>query len=66
MTTREYEITIGKDGMVEVLLCGFKGRACLDAAKVFTEIVGSMQQQRPTAEFFEPEEDVRLAQDQRH
>lgn len=66
MPTREYEITIANDGLVEIHISGFKGRACLDAAKVFTENVGSMQQQRPTSEFFEPETEVRLAQDQRH
>jgi hypothetical protein len=65
MTQREFEVTIGKDGRVEVHVRGFKGRGCLAAAKIFEEIVGEIQSQRETSEFYEPEESVRFNIEQR-
>jgi hypothetical protein len=65
MPQREFDITIAKDGSVELHVKGFKGRACLEAAKIFQEIVGEMQMERQTSEFYEPEEQVRYRQDQR-
>ena len=32
MPQREFDITIGKDGSVELQIKGYKGRACLEAA----------------------------------
>lgn len=66
MPQREYDITIGPDGSVEVHVQGYKGRSCLDAIKVFEEIVGPMKDRRETSEFYEPEEQVRYNIDQRH
>lgn len=66
MPQREFEITIGKTGEVELHLKGFKGRTCLDAVKVFEEIVGEMKSQHETSEFYEPEEQVQYRIDQRH
>jgi hypothetical protein len=66
MPQREFEITIGKTGEVELHVKGFKGRACLDAVKIFEEIVGEMKSQQPTSEMYEPEEQVRHRVDQRH
>lgn len=66
MPQREFEITIGKTGEVELHVKGFKGRACLEAVKVFEEIVGEMKSQRETSEFYEPEEQVQYHIDQRH
>ena len=60
MRQRDFEITISPDGHVEVHVKGYKGRKCLDAVKVFEEIVGEIQTQRETREFYEPDEDVRL------
>jgi hypothetical protein len=66
MPQREFDITIGKTGEVELHVKGFKGRACLDVVKLFEEIVGEMKSQQPTSELYEPEEQVQYRVDQRH
>jgi len=66
MPQREFEITIGPDGNVELHVKGYKGKSCLEAMKVFEQIVGEAKQQRETGEFYEPEEQVRHRLDQRH
>ena len=66
MPQREFEITIGKSGEVEVHIKGFKGRGCLAMAKIFEEIVGELKSQEQTSEFYEPEEQVQYRIDQRH
>ena len=54
MPQREFEITIGKTGEVELHVQGFKGKSCLEAVKVFEQIVGEMKAQQATSEFYEP------------
>jgi hypothetical protein len=66
MPQREFDITIGKTGEVELHVKGFKGRACLDVVKLFEEIVGEMKSQQATSELYEPEEQVQYRVDQRH
>ncbi|HMP81710.1 MAG TPA: DUF2997 domain-containing protein [Verrucomicrobiota bacterium] len=66
MPQREFEITIGPDGNVELHVKGFKGRGCLEAMKLFEQIVGELKSRRETSEFYEPEEQVRYNIDQRH
>ena len=66
MALREFEISIAADGSVELHVKGYKGKACLEAAKVFEQIVGQVKSQRKTSEFYEPEEEVRYRIDQRH
>jgi hypothetical protein len=66
MGQREFEISIGRDGHVELHVKGFKGAACLEVAKLFEQIVGEMKAQEKTSEFYEPEEQVRFNIDQRH
>jgi hypothetical protein len=66
MPQREFEITIGKTGEVEIHIKGFKGRGCLAVAKIFEEIVGEMKSQEHTSELYEPEEQVQQRIDQRH
>lgn len=66
MPQREYDITIGPDGSVEVHVQGYKGKSCLDAIKVFEQIVGPLQERRETSEYYEPEEQVRYNVDQHH
>ena len=58
MRQREYEITIAKDGSVEVRVKGYKGKRCLEAVQLFEEIVGRKQSQTVTSEFYDPEEQV--------
>ncbi|HZM06689.1 MAG TPA: DUF2997 domain-containing protein [Candidatus Saccharimonadales bacterium] len=64
MPQREFDITINKDGTVELHIKGYKGRACLEAAKLFEQIVGETESERHTSEFYEPEEQVRRHLDQ--
>lgn len=66
MPQREYDITIARDGSVELHVKGHKGRACLEVAKVFEKIVGQISSQKETNEFYEPEEEVHYRVDQRH
>jgi hypothetical protein len=66
MPQREFDITIGPDGNVELHVKGFKGKGCLEAMKLFEQIVGEVKSQRETSEFYEPEEQVRYQIDQRH
>jgi hypothetical protein len=63
---REFDITIGRTGEVELHVKGIKGRGCLDVVKMFEEIVGEMKAQQQTSEFYEPEEQVQYRVDQRH
>ena len=65
MPQREFDITIGRDGSVELHVKGYKGRRCLEAVKLFEQIVGEMKSQQQTSEFYEPEEQVRYNIDQR-
>ncbi|HTV62155.1 MAG TPA: DUF2997 domain-containing protein [Verrucomicrobiae bacterium] len=65
MPQREFEISIGKDGSVELHVKGYKGRGCLEAMKMFEQIVGELKSEQRTNEFYEPEEQVRFNIDQR-
>ena len=66
MPQREFDITIGKTGEVELHVKGIKGRGCLEVMKLFEQIVGELKEQRQTSEFYEPEEQVQYRIDQRH
>lgn len=65
MPQREFDITIGKDGSVQLHVKGYKGRSCLEAVKLFEKIVGEIKSQQETSEFYEPAEQVRYNIDQR-
>ena len=43
MPQREFDITIGKDGKWKLHVKGYKGKGCLDAVKIFEEIVGELK-----------------------
>ena len=66
MPQREFEITIGPGGGVELHVKGYKGKSCLEAIKLFEQIVGDIKARRETSEFYEPDEQVQLNIDQRH
>ncbi len=66
MAQREFDLTIAADGSVELHIKGFKGRSCKDVVKFFEQIVGEVQSEQHTSEFYEPEEQVRFRIDQRH
>ncbi len=50
---------------MELRVKGYKGKRCLEAVKLFEQIVGEMKFQRQTSEFDEPEEEVRCRVEQR-
>jgi hypothetical protein len=66
MAQREFNITIGADGSVEVEVKGYKGRSCSEAVRLFEQIVGQIKSEQKTSEFYEPEEQVQFRIDQRH
>ncbi len=66
MPHREFDITIGPNGNVEVHVIGYKGKSCLEAIKIFERVVGEMKSQRETSEFYEPDEQVRYNIEQKH
>lgn len=65
MPEREIEITIAPDGEVNLHLKGYKGQGCLDVARLFAKVVGEMKSHEKTGEFYEPDESVRIRQEQR-
>ena len=65
MRQREFEITIGPDGCVELQVKGYKGKGCLAAVKMFEQMVGEMRTQRLTSEYYDPEEEVQYRIEQR-
>ncbi|MHB8522699.1 MAG: DUF2997 domain-containing protein [Limisphaerales bacterium] len=65
MPQREFEITIAPDGSVELHIQGYKGKGCLEAVKMFEQIVGEVKSRRETSEFYEPDEVVQYRIDQR-
>lgn len=65
MSPREFDITISPAGQVELHVKGYKGRSCLEAVKLFEQIVGEIQSLNETAEVYEPDEVVELRFEQR-
>lgn len=66
MPEREYELTIEPDGQVHLHVRGYKGKGCLDAVRMFEQIVGELKSQQATSELYEPDEVVRYNIEQRH
>ena len=60
MQPHELEIEIGKDGKVRVKTSGVKGKSCLAYLKLVERIVGRQTAQELTAEFYEPDSQVRI------
>ena len=53
MEMQELEITIDKDGRVQVAVRGIPGEGCLDLTKNFEEAVGTVDERTYTAEYYE-------------
>ena len=66
MAQREFEITIAPNGGVELHVKGYKGKSCLEALKIFEQVVGELRSRQETSEFYEPDEQVQLNIEQRH
>lgn len=65
MPQREFDITIEPDGQVRLHIQGYKGKSCLEAVKLFAQVVGEVKAQEATREFYEPDEQVRYHIEQR-
>ena len=66
MPQREFDITIAPNGEVKLHIQGYKGKSCLEAMKLFEQVVGELKSRSETSEFYEPDEQVQLNIDQRH
>jgi len=64
MAQREFDITIGPGGEVELHIQGYKGKSCLEVVKVFEKVVGQVKSQQQTSEFYEPDEEIHFHIDQ--
>lgn len=57
MPQREFEITIGPEGSLEVHLKGFKGRSCLEVMKLFEQLVAEFKNRQPLDPFSRADEE---------
>jgi hypothetical protein len=53
MAREEIEIEIGPSGKVTARTVGFKGKKCLDVARLLTELVGREESRTLTGEYYE-------------
>ncbi|HVE39753.1 MAG TPA: DUF2997 domain-containing protein [Planctomycetota bacterium] len=60
MEPHDLEIEIGKDGKVRVKTAGAKGKSCLEYIRLVQEIVGKELNRDLTAEYYEPDSQVRI------
>jgi hypothetical protein len=60
MAQHEIEIRIQPDGQVKVHIKGVKGKGCLEYAKWLTKVIGKVQDQKLTSEYYEPETRTRI------
>lgn len=64
MAAKEIDVSISKDGMVKVHISGIKGPGCMEYAKLFERIVGTMEDVEHTWEYYEEaSEDVGIKVD---
>lgn len=66
MNLREYAITIGPTGEVELHIDGIKGKGCLEVVKLFESLVGEVREVRHTSSFYEPDDGVVIRNQQHH
>ncbi len=53
MEMQELEITIDKEGRVQVAVRGVKGEGCLGLTKNIENVVGTVEEREYTAEYYE-------------
>ncbi len=61
MAQHDIEITISKDGKVRVHVKGAKGKACREYTHWLAEIVGKVESEQLTSEYYEPETKAAIA-----
>ena len=54
MNAHDLEITIAKDGKVTLSVKGAKGPSCMDYARFLEGVIGRVESEERTAEFYEP------------
>jgi hypothetical protein len=62
MEQHDLEIVIAKDGRVTVRVSGAKGPACLEYARFVESLVGRVESEEKTAEFYEPPSGAAVAE----
>ena len=60
MENHEFDITIGTDGKVKVIVKGSQGQRCLELADLVRDIVGSEDSRELTSEYHGPDGQVRI------
>lgn len=60
MPQHEVEIEINQKGKVKVHVKGAKGKACLEYAEWLAQVVGKVEEQTRTSEYYEPEVKTRV------
>jgi hypothetical protein len=61
MKSHELEIEITKEGKLRLETRGVKGKACLKYVELIKKIVGTIQAQELTSEYYEPDSDVKIS-----
>lgn len=59
MPQHEVEIEISPKGKVTVQVKGAKGKACMEYAEWLAQVVGKIEEQSRTSEYYEPEVQLR-------
>ncbi|MCL6499912.1 MAG: DUF2997 domain-containing protein [Firmicutes bacterium] len=54
---RDIEVSISPDGRVQVHVKGMPGKQCLKVRQLLEEVLGPLESQRLTSEYYDPEED---------
>ncbi len=60
MVQHEIEIRIAPNGKVKVHVKGVKGKGCLEYAKWLTKVLGRVENQQLTSEYYEPETKTKI------
>lgn len=60
MPQHEVEIEINQQGKVKVHVKGAKGKACMEYAEWLAQVVGKIDEQTQTSEYYEPEVKTRI------
>lgn len=50
---KEIEISISRDGRVKVQVSGVKGPACMEYARLFERVIGTIEEEEHSSEYYE-------------
>jgi hypothetical protein len=64
MEMQELEITIDKEGRVQVAVRGVKGEGCMELTRELENAIGVVEERTPAAEYYEQPEAVTQYQHQ--